>query len=117
VQPRAHDHDGDDRATEPGAAARPRATENAGPPRARGVETGPGTVHLTGRSRQNKLVHLAGDPSLVGRLVRVRIEHAGPYALRGVVADRAASGVAVAAGAADRAATGTAAADRVAASR
>ena len=106
VQPRAHDHDGDD-----------PATENAGPPRARGVETGPGTVHLTGRSRQNKLVHLAGDPSLVGRLVRVRIEHAGPYALRGVVADRAASGVAVAAGAADRAATETAAADRVAASR
>ena len=39
---------------------------------------------VAGRSRQNKLVHLAGGPELVGRLVTVRIEHAGPYALRGV---------------------------------
>jgi tRNA-2-methylthio-N6-dimethylallyladenosine synthase len=39
---------------------------------------------VSGRSRQNKLVHLAGGPELLGRLVRARVEHAGPYALRGV---------------------------------
>jgi len=39
---------------------------------------------LSGRSREHKLVHLTGDPELVGRLVRVRIDHAGPYALRGI---------------------------------
>ena len=49
---------------------------------AQGVVDGP---RMTGRSRGNKLVHLAGDEALVGREVRVRIEHAGPYALRGSV--------------------------------
>ena len=44
---------------------------------------GPTTVRLSGRTRGNKLVHLTGDPTLVGRLVEVRIEHAGPYSLRG----------------------------------
>ncbi len=59
-------------------------------------EAGPGTApedglvatpgsRLSGRSRGNKLVHLAGDPALVGRTVAVRIEHAGPYALRGTL--------------------------------
>ncbi len=38
---------------------------------------------LSGRTRGNKLVHLVGDPALVGREVTVRIDHAGPYALRG----------------------------------
>jgi tRNA-2-methylthio-N6-dimethylallyladenosine synthase len=38
---------------------------------------------LSGRTRGNKLVHLAGSPELVGREVAVRIDHAGPYALRG----------------------------------
>ena len=38
---------------------------------------------LAGRTRGNKLVHLDGGPELLGRLVTVRIEHAGPYALRG----------------------------------
>jgi tRNA-2-methylthio-N6-dimethylallyladenosine synthase len=38
---------------------------------------------LSGRSREHKLVHLDGDPGLVGRLVQARIDHAGPYALRG----------------------------------
>ena len=47
---------------------------------AAGVGEGP---RVSGRTRQNKLVHLAGEPSLVGRLVHVRVEHAGPYALRG----------------------------------
>ena len=40
---------------------------------------------LAGRTRGNKLVHLAGTPELLGREVTVRIEHAGPYALRGAV--------------------------------
>jgi tRNA-2-methylthio-N6-dimethylallyladenosine synthase len=52
-------------------------------------EEGDGTPHagqgpmVSGRTRQNKLVHLGGGPELVGRLVSVRVEHAGPYALRG----------------------------------
>ena len=46
---------------------------------------GEGSVALAGRTRHNKLVHLAGDPALVGRSVSVRIEHAGPFALRGPV--------------------------------
>ena len=66
---RSHDHD-DDRAGQ-------------GIDR-RGVRPGPGQVALSGRSRGNKLVHLAGDADWVGRLVTVRIDHAGPYALRGM---------------------------------
>jgi tRNA-2-methylthio-N6-dimethylallyladenosine synthase len=46
---------------------------------------GEGSVALAGRTRHNKLVHLAGDPTLVGRMVSVRIDHAGPFALRGRV--------------------------------
>jgi tRNA-2-methylthio-N6-dimethylallyladenosine synthase len=49
----------------------------------RGVQPGPGEVALAGRTRGNKLVHLAGPADLLGTLVSVRIEHAGPYALRG----------------------------------
>jgi tRNA-2-methylthio-N6-dimethylallyladenosine synthase len=49
-------------------------------------DSGSVDVRLSGRTRGNKLVHLIGDPTLVGRLVEVRIEHAGPYALRGIVA-------------------------------
>ncbi len=64
---RAHDHD--ERPV--GEAGRDREGEQ---------------VRLTGRTRGHALVHLAGDPSLVGRLVDVRIEHAGPYALRGTLA-------------------------------
>jgi tRNA-2-methylthio-N6-dimethylallyladenosine synthase len=44
-----------------------------------------GASRVSGRSREHKLVHLAGGPELVGRLVRARIERAGPYALRGAV--------------------------------
>ena len=40
---------------------------------------------LSGRTRGNKLVHLHGDEALVGRTVTARIEHAGPYALRGTL--------------------------------
>ncbi|MGK2851709.1 MAG: tRNA (N6-isopentenyl adenosine(37)-C2)-methylthiotransferase MiaB [Candidatus Limnocylindrales bacterium] len=42
-----------------------------------------GGARLAGRTRGNKLVHLAGDETLIGTQVTVRIEHAGPYALRG----------------------------------
>jgi tRNA A37 methylthiotransferase MiaB len=38
---------------------------------------------VSGRTRQHRLVHLGGDASLVGRFVNVRVEHAGPYSLRG----------------------------------
>ncbi len=38
---------------------------------------------VSGRTRGNKLVHLAGDGDFMGREVSVRIDHAGPYALRG----------------------------------
>ena len=68
VPPRSHDHD-----TDPGA----RSMESSAKP---------GTVHLTGRSRGHTLVHLNGPAELVGRLVDVRIEHAGPYSLRGALA-------------------------------
>jgi tRNA-2-methylthio-N6-dimethylallyladenosine synthase len=40
---------------------------------------------VAGRSRQNKLVHLGGREDLLGRTVMARIEHAGPYSLRGSV--------------------------------
>ena len=46
---------------------------------------GEGSVALAGRTRHNKLVHLAGVQELVGREVTVRIEYAGPFALRGRV--------------------------------
>jgi len=38
---------------------------------------------LTGRNRENRLVHVNGDPSLVAQFIRARIERAGPYALVG----------------------------------
>ncbi len=49
----------------------------------RGVQPGPGQVALAGRTRGNKLVHLAGGADWIGRLVPVHIDHAGAYALRG----------------------------------
>jgi tRNA-2-methylthio-N6-dimethylallyladenosine synthase len=62
----------------------------ATPPRSHDhVDDGPEPFdrpRLSGRTRGNKLVHLDGGPELIGREVRVRIEHAGPYALRGHVA-------------------------------
>ncbi len=48
-------------------------------------EAAPAGPRVSGRSRQNKLVHLPGGPELVGRLVTARIDHAGPYALRGTL--------------------------------
>jgi tRNA-2-methylthio-N6-dimethylallyladenosine synthase len=71
VAPRGHDHD-DDPVGEGSAASAAFADLPAG------------QVHLVGRTRQSKLVHLAGEPSLVGRFVTARIQHAGGYALRGI---------------------------------
>jgi tRNA-2-methylthio-N6-dimethylallyladenosine synthase len=73
VQPRAHDH-GDDEPPETPSARDAFRNLPAG------------MAHLVGRSRENKLVHVAGSPSLLGELVAVAIEHAGPYALRGRLA-------------------------------
>jgi tRNA-2-methylthio-N6-dimethylallyladenosine synthase len=50
---------------------------------------GEGSVALSGRTRHNKLVHLAGDPGLVGHPARVHIDHAGPFALRGRLVEAA----------------------------
>ena len=65
VPPRSHDHENEDEPSAAVAAAGPR---------------------VSGRSRQNKLVHIAGGPDLVGRTVQVRVDHAGPYSLRGALA-------------------------------
>jgi tRNA-2-methylthio-N6-dimethylallyladenosine synthase len=73
VPPRSHEHDDEEAAG---------TTES----RDAFAHLPDGVAHLTGRSRENKLVHVAGSPDLIGRLVDVRIEHAGPYALRGVLA-------------------------------
>ena len=73
VPPRSHDHDDE---------------EAAGTPESRDAfaHLPEGVAHLAGRSRENKLVHVAGSPSLLGEPVRVAIDHAGPYALRGRLA-------------------------------
>jgi tRNA-2-methylthio-N6-dimethylallyladenosine synthase len=72
VPPREHDHEaGEGSGGSDGAAARR-------------LDLGNGEVHLSGRTRQNKLVHLAGPAELLGSLVRARVSHAGPYALRAV---------------------------------
>ncbi|MEP7378588.1 MAG: tRNA (N6-isopentenyl adenosine(37)-C2)-methylthiotransferase MiaB [Chloroflexota bacterium] len=42
-----------------------------------------GRPRLAGRNRNNKLVHFDGPETLIGALVDVRVERAGPYALVG----------------------------------
>ena len=69
--PRSHDHESDD-PDEPVAHAVPTLAGE-----------GSDLVNLSGRTRQNKLVHLRGPAGWLGRLVTVRVEHAGPDALRG----------------------------------
>ncbi|MFP5342372.1 MAG: tRNA (N6-isopentenyl adenosine(37)-C2)-methylthiotransferase MiaB [Candidatus Limnocylindria bacterium] len=61
-----------------------RAHDHGGAERAHpdGFDAG---LALAGRTRGNKLVHLTGPSSLVGREVTVRVDHAGPYALRGTL--------------------------------
>jgi tRNA-2-methylthio-N6-dimethylallyladenosine synthase len=66
-----HDHDTDGREAAATAAS------------ARGPQ-------LTGRNRENKLVHVTGSPDLLGRRVPVTVERAGPYALVGRIAGAAA---------------------------
>jgi tRNA-2-methylthio-N6-dimethylallyladenosine synthase len=72
VPPRSHDHDDE--------------ADGTAESRDEFAHLPEGLVHLTGRSRENKLVHLAGPATLVGRLADVRVDHAGPYALRGSLA-------------------------------
>ena len=73
VPPRSHEHEVDESAM-------------AGAPE-RTPEWGSGAaVHLSGRTRQNKLVHLTGPATWLGTFATVRVDHAGPYALRGAVA-------------------------------
>jgi len=72
VPPRAHEHEREP--DEPALSTAPTARQ----------EWGSDDVHLSGRTRQNKLVHLTGPASWLGSLVQVRVEHAGPYALRGL---------------------------------
>jgi tRNA-2-methylthio-N6-dimethylallyladenosine synthase len=62
VPPRSHDHD---------------------EPIERTPAPAVGDVALSGRTRQNKLVHLTGPADWIGRFVDVRVAHAGPYSLRG----------------------------------
>jgi tRNA-2-methylthio-N6-dimethylallyladenosine synthase len=71
IPPRSHDHDED--------------AEGSAEARDAFAHLPDGVAHLVGRSRESKLVHVAGDPSLLGVLVRVRVEHGGPYALRGTL--------------------------------
>jgi len=48
-------------------------------------EEGKAQPKLVGRTRTNKIVIFAGERSLIGELVRVRITEAGSWTLRGVV--------------------------------
>ena len=43
---------------------------------------------LSGRTRGNKLVHFAGDPSLIGRYVDVKITEARTWTLHGEIATK-----------------------------
>jgi tRNA-2-methylthio-N6-dimethylallyladenosine synthase len=63
--PRAHDHD------------MPADGEGTAPT---------GVTRLSGRDRRHRLIHFDGEATLVGALVPVLIERAGPYALSGRMA-------------------------------
>jgi tRNA-2-methylthio-N6-dimethylallyladenosine synthase len=78
VPPRSHDHDHDE-------AGEPASDAAHGEPTT-ATDADADGVHLAGRSRENKLVHLTGPAALLGSLVSVRVDHAGPYALRGALA-------------------------------
>ncbi len=70
-----HDHEG----------AGEESDDHDTPPVARGPQ-------LTGRNRENKLVHVTGPEALVGTRALVTIERAGPYALVGRLASTPAAG-------------------------
>ena len=77
VPRRSHEHDDAD---DPSSiASHPRGGSAAG------AAADEAHVRLSGRTRQNKLVHLTGPALWLGSLVDVRVEHAGPYALRGAI--------------------------------
>jgi len=80
ARPQAHDHDAD----APDGRAAAALTLAGDDPFAGPLPVGVG--RLSGRSRENKLVHLPGPPELVRRIVDARIVGAGPYSLRGVLA-------------------------------
>ena len=86
ARPRGHEHadaDADGTGAPEERAAAPALLAGSDP------FAGPlpaGFVRLFGRSRENRLVHLAGPPDLVGQIVEARIVGAGPYSLRGVLA-------------------------------
>ena len=46
-----------------------------------------GNSRVSGRNRHSKLVHLDGGAELIGQLLDVRVERAGPYALSGTLAN------------------------------
>jgi tRNA-2-methylthio-N6-dimethylallyladenosine synthase len=75
--PRSHEHEEAEAST---AGAPTAATAASADPAATAD-----APRLAGRSRGNKLVHLRGPVELVGREVTVRVDHAGPYALRGTL--------------------------------
>ena len=87
VMPPRHITAPDDEPAAPPSVPAPTPTDDgdSGIPDIAGM-AGEGSVALAGRTRQNKLVHLAGNQTLVGRAVTVRVEYAGPFALRGRVA-------------------------------
>jgi tRNA-2-methylthio-N6-dimethylallyladenosine synthase len=76
-RPRTHDHD--DEGAEPPAATLAGRDPFVAP-------LPDGWVRLAGRSRENRLVHLAGPSDLIGSIVDVRVDAAGPYSLRGTLA-------------------------------
>jgi tRNA-2-methylthio-N6-dimethylallyladenosine synthase len=80
ARPRAHDHDGESSEGRASAVLTLAGEDPFAGPLPAGV------VRLSGRSRENKLVHLPGPPELVGQIVDARIIGAGPYSLRGVLA-------------------------------
>jgi len=88
---RAHDHEETPGRWPAGASPRTSGGESlligeGAASAGRAAEPRAGEVRLSGRNRENRLVHVTGPASLVGRVVDVRIDHAGPYALRGVLA-------------------------------
>jgi tRNA-2-methylthio-N6-dimethylallyladenosine synthase len=85
-RPRSHEHGAGEAPNGEGAAVGVSAAGDAGSETTRTGPLRPDHVLLAGRNRENRLVHLSGPVSLVGRLVDVQVNHAGPYALRGVLA-------------------------------
>jgi hypothetical protein len=71
------------RRSTPTIRRRRRRRAGVGRPPPLAGSAGEGSVALAGRTRHNKLVHLAGDPGLVGQPVRFTSSMPGPFALRG----------------------------------